>query len=165
MSKSIAEVASETRVLVGPLSRMKPGDVLEYVTIKEQTGIDVQQPANRGYMATARRIAERDYGIVVDCLPTVGFRRLDADTLRLVGDGALQKNRRVAKRAIRSMSAGAEKLEMSADARVMISSRTSLLALSIEASKTKMLESAEAAVKASGNGEMSIGKTLRLFGK
>ncbi len=85
--KSIPELSIEVQLLVKQLAAVAVGDVYTHQQMNETCGQDVWRKAQHK-VVSARRIVERDYGIIFAAVSGVGLKRLnDAEKIGVVAHG------------------------------------------------------------------------------
>ena len=77
MNKSFCEQSIDTQMIVEKIVEMQMGDTVTYDVFSELIGRNVRDPHDgRNTLERARRIAERDYFVFTDCVPTEGIKRI-----------------------------------------------------------------------------------------
>ncbi len=157
------QLASSTRMLAQRIGQLQPGDVLTY---DEMSGIVSGDIRGDDYhrLASARRAAEREHGVVTETLAKKGIRRVSADGLAGVGDAAIGKVKRVSRRAVKSMVLGMQKTMPTGAALTATLARVSMLGALEQATGPKRLAAIEAVANATGK-ELPLAETLELFKK
>ena len=91
--RPIPEMSAETRLLSELIGAMQVGDVLTYEKLSEHIGRDVRLHALSS-LGSARKIAQRDFGVVVGVIRKVGIERMgDAGILGIVDQSVLRARR------------------------------------------------------------------------
>ncbi len=72
--KTIAERSYETDAIYRQIIKLNIDEIVTYKQLSGIIGRDIRQARN--YLATARRIAQRDNGIVCSVVRNVGIKRL-----------------------------------------------------------------------------------------
>ena len=67
----------DTQMLVDVLTKATIGETVTYEKLSEAISQDVRRARGYGFMTSARRITERDHGMVFEAVPNVGLLRLD----------------------------------------------------------------------------------------
>jgi hypothetical protein len=99
-------LSPRTRALIDVLRLVPLGDVVTYATLSATLGENVQKTAAQA-LASARRIVERDEGIVFQVVRKVGLRRIHADEAPDIGTAARRKMNRASRRAVQTMTRAA----------------------------------------------------------
>ncbi|HUU97649.1 MAG TPA: hypothetical protein VM487_18085 [Phycisphaerae bacterium] len=95
--KAIPEAAEETKILYNRLKELAIDEVISYDALNQLIGRNVQNEA-RGYLQTARTwLRDRD-SILVECVRTVGMKRLDGSGIIATAEHGLRGVRRAAGR-------------------------------------------------------------------
>lgn len=159
--KSLPEMSGDARILLGRLRTLAVGDVVTYRELSDLIGRDVQGPA-RGTLDTARKAAEREYGMALGTVMKQGIKRLAASELSSIGDSAFGRIGRTARTAAKRMFRAASTLEVAPPDAAAIAARASGLAAIGLMAKPSSLQKIEQAAQ---NGkELPTATTLRLFG-
>jgi len=98
--KAIPELSIESQLLVDRLVTVDAGDVISYEKLAEAIGQPVRSGTGRNRLQTARRILQRDHGVVFEAVIGVGLKRMDAAGCVRVGSAYRQRIRRAAKRGL-----------------------------------------------------------------
>lgn len=162
---SIPEMSSNTRVLLGRISRMAVGEMLTYKELAALIGVD---PASRkwlGWMRTARAGAQREHGVVTECVIGEGIKRLGPDELPSIGTAAGRRIKRVADRAMKKIIRGVQVTPATGDAAIAVNVHLSMLGAISAFGQTKSAQRIETAVRANGNAELAVQKAFEAFAK
>ncbi len=163
MSKGTFTLSASTRLLSQRLMTLAEGETVEYAELSRIAGADVTGP-NRHQLQSARRVAERERGVVTECVHRVGVRRVASSNLSSVGDCAISRTRRISRRAVKSMLSGIEATPPKGQALTATPARVSVLGAIAQAITTKRIETFEAAV-AKEQKELPVQTTLEMFSK
>lgn len=91
------ECSMEARMLAERLTKVQIGEVIPYVWLSKLIGHDVQRK-RKDLLRTAKRLVQREYGIVFAPVTNVGLKRLDDLGILAVGGSDLQKMARATHR-------------------------------------------------------------------
>ena len=91
----------ETQTICDALIALQPGALLSYAAISEKVGTDIDGQSSA--LHSARRIVERDHGMVFASETKIGIRRLDDQQIVQNTVAARQHIGRSAKRALRRL--------------------------------------------------------------
>lgn len=93
----------ETQALVNLLSSAKAGDTITYEQMSACAGSEVS--SSTGFLASARRIAQRDHNCVFVAVKNVGLKRAtDVELATDVSDADVRRSRRHARRAFQKLN-------------------------------------------------------------
>lgn len=162
---SIPEMSSNTRVLFGRIGRMAVGEVIAYKDLASLIGVDQKSRKWWGWMRSARKMAQREHGVVTECVKGEGLKRLSAAELPSIGDSAQKRIRNCANTAMRKLISGVKATPATGDTQVAINVRLSMLGAMSAFGATKTTQRIETAVRENGNAELAVQKTLEAFGK
>ena len=98
--KAIPELSLESQLLVDRLLTIEPGLCISYSVLADVIGQPVQTGTGYGRLQTARRILQRDHGIVFEAVIGEGLKRMDDAGCVRVGASYRQRIRRAAKRGL-----------------------------------------------------------------
>lgn len=140
--KSIAQITSETIVLAGRLSRLNPGEIVTYAELANLCSLPVNSAKFKSTLQSAKRKAERDQQILIDCVRKQGLKRLEANEMPAIGTAAIEKNRRNAGRTQRRMVHAAAKTTPTGPALTQFNMCVSVLGALREMSGRKSIEAA-----------------------
>lgn len=70
-----------TSDLVRRIREMSEGETVTYAEFSEACAYDVEKGTHRSSLESAMRIAQRDFGIVLECVHGVGYQRLPNDRI------------------------------------------------------------------------------------
>jgi len=157
MTKSIPEMAVETRLLYQRLAKMQIGDTMSYAALNELIGRDVRQEG-RGNLRTATHACLND-GIVIATVRREGVKRLADVEFVGVGEKALDSTRRKARHAIRTMMT-ADLNSIPSDKRTRHAAVQSALGVVSMFSKEQTVAKIESK---SDGAELPLAKTLEMF--
>lgn len=163
MNKSMFEISKNTRLVYQLLASLAEGEEVKYAELSAIVGGDIQRGA-RHNLTSAREKAERDDGIVTECIPKVGIKRVARKDLASVGESAISRARNTARHGAMSVLRGVEKTPPTGEDLTRAMVLASVASTIAEMGGSKRIE---AAVKAAGNKakEMSFTDTLKLFEK
>lgn len=94
----------ETDLLIARLREVPLGQEIGYADLSRVIGRDVKTAA-RARLASARRIAARDHGVLFFAIPAQGLRRVTVEELPQVGVHARRRIRSSARGAMQSITA------------------------------------------------------------
>jgi hypothetical protein len=95
-------VTFETNKLVELIATMTEAQLLSYAALSQACGEDVCGRA-RSCLTSARKIAERDYGIVTVCVTKMGIRRCVNDEIPVLLETTISQADRKIKRGIQTV--------------------------------------------------------------
>lgn len=104
-NSTIPETSAETHALAARLRKLEPGQVVTYGELNSlfSNAFDVQG-RNRHNLDAARRKLLNDEGIVIECVHSVGAKRLTENEKLSIGPQVIQRTRRIAKRGLRKLA-------------------------------------------------------------
>lgn len=158
MSKTIPELAPESRVLAGRLSRLQPGEEISYKELSDLIGQDVQN-GSRNRLNAARRIVERDHHMVLAPVLGKGIKRLDSNDAPVIGESARKTISRKSRRTVKRLIAVVSDASISNDARIAINAELSMLGAIAVCANDRNLKTITDAVKIAGN-ELAPSKAI-----
>ncbi len=100
--KTIPEVSYETVALTEALAKLEPGELIHYTKLSAVCGRDVRTIA-RTNMYSAINRAVRDHNIVVECVRTEGYRRVDGGELLNAQSSGIKRIRAESRRRTRRL--------------------------------------------------------------
>ena len=150
----------DTRLLAERLAKMTKGEAVAWTEFSEIVGADVRAGRARSSLSSARIIAERDHGVVVRAVPTLGLARLK--DVEIVTRSPDEFRRAIGRKATRTASelATVEFSALSPEDQTRHNAALSMagaIKLGTSPAARRRLEKACAA------GELSAAKTLALF--
>lgn len=160
VTKSIAELSIDTRVLVSVLNRVATGALLAYETLSKAISRDVQGDS-RAVLSSARRIVQRDYGIVFACVSGVGLKRLSSADVVDQSSRHIEKSHRCAHRGIKELSS-VDTSQLTNDQAVSFSARVSHLGVIANMTTDRAIKKIENVQQASQQ-LLSLAQTLDAF--
>ncbi|RKY07278.1 MAG: hypothetical protein DRP56_05985 [Planctomycetota bacterium] len=159
--KTISELSVDTRIIYDHLSKMKKGDFVEYETLTNLISKDVQG-SGRGNMATARKMALRNDGLVFDAVTNKGLKCLtDEENVNSTGESALDRIRRTARRSAKRLVTIDDFSKLSPVGKIKHNAHLAILGAIGNASKKKTIKKIEA--KTEESGKISAEETIGLF--
>jgi hypothetical protein len=90
----------ETGLLVKRLTKLEKGEQIGYDELNHIIKGDVQSDKGRASLTSARRIAEREHGVVTDTIPTVGLKRCTDPEIVILLKTANNRTQRAQRRAV-----------------------------------------------------------------
>jgi hypothetical protein len=156
--RAVPELSVESRLLIQRLGRMEEDEVITYEELDELTSCRVR---GSNYLDTARRRVLIDKGIVIECVASVGVKRIANANLHELGDAALKRMARLGTRAIRKGQC-ADLAAMSDADRTAHLANMSAIAMLVHFSKPRAVASLVPYV--TGTMELPIGRTLEVLG-
>lgn len=159
MAQTIAEQAVDTRLLVSLLSKAEIGQTFTYAELSRHLGRKVEGSTSN--LLSARKILQRDYGMVFDTIWGQGIKRLSDSEIVALGDKLPGKVRRLAKRTIVKVSVAKDEA-LTNEQIVQRNAAVSMAGVLMHVSTKSGLAKLEAAVKVNA-AELPVGKTLELF--
>jgi hypothetical protein len=160
MTKTIPEMAMETRMLRDRLAKSNIGDVITYSELSDLIGQQVQD-RSRGHLNSAVKSLLTERQMVFGTIRTVGLKRLSDGEIVAVGDEILPRIRRMAKRATQKLLAVADFNSLTNDQKVRHNAVVSSLATVSFFSKEARVKEIEKQVGSSQ--PLPVGKVLGLF--
>lgn len=76
---TIGELSIDAKKVYDALILVPEGSVIEYSYLSNILQRDIQK--KRGILATARRMAQRELGLIFDCISNVGLKRLNSSQI------------------------------------------------------------------------------------
>lgn len=162
--RTIPEISVDTRLLYQAIQELEPDEIIEYSKLSKLIGRDVRGAA-RSNLMSARKMAERDDAIVVECVQNVGIKRLtDQEIVSSVGGHARKRIRRTAGRAVRKLHA-VEFDKLSTTEKIRQNAELSQLSAVKAFSGDNTTKRIEPLVTVSRMEQLAIAKTLEAFTK
>lgn len=162
--KSISEVRTETRLIVNRLAKLAHDETVSYDELASICGVDKNSQRFRGWLASARRITEREHqGIWLEAVHSVGIKRLTPSSQP---ESLQMKCSRVSKLAGKALhrSAKIEYDAMSDQEKVAVNTTRTILHVMKQAGTKKVQKNLLSAVQNSG-AELPMAKALEHFQK
>lgn len=160
MSKTIADLRIETRILANRLKEAKVGDVVPYAELSKLIGSDVQNKS-RHLLASAKRVAERDEKCLFSIVRKSGVKRLAPGEQPGEIDLQRVKIRKSAKRALRR-SKHVNWSELNESERSQLNATRTLLYFTAQSTADKKLEDTKVLTEKTGQ-EIAFQKMLEHF--
>lgn len=160
--KPTFELSVDTRLLYQRLAAAAMGEVVAYDDLNDLIGRDVRRRAY-GALASARRKALAEDGIVFDVVPKVGMKRLTDAEIVASTQADVRRLHKASRRAARKVAC-AHYEQLPADSRITHNAVLSLFGAVHNITHVKRLKQLEQEV-ASTNGELPLAKTLAFFSK
>lgn len=139
--KSDFQKSTETLALIERLKAASIGEIVSYATMSDVIGADIQ--THRHYLASAMKSLYDD-GIPFGTVRNEGVKRLDANEVVMIGDGAIRHIKRTARTARKRIGSLNGMNDVPNDVRVRANGASALLGV-IEHFSTG--ESRKAAIK------------------
>lgn len=160
MTKTIPEMAMETRMLRDRLAKSNIGDVITYSELSDLIGQQVQD-RSRGHLNSAVKSLLTERQMVFGTIRTVGLKRLSDGEIVAVGDEILPRIRRMAKRATQKLMAVGDFSSLTNDQKIRHNAVVSSLSTVSFFSKESRVKEIEKQV---GSAQpLPVGKVLGLF--
>lgn len=103
MPTSIPELSIDTRTIYDRLVKSEIGETINYAELTALIGRNVQHEARYVLVSAMHRVESQD-DMVFACVHGVGVKRLSDHEIVGIGDEALTRSRRAAKRGARKLS-------------------------------------------------------------
>lgn len=165
MSRTIAELSPDTRVIAAYLSKLEPDQVVSWHDLAKLIGRSWERDSTYVYrkVRSAANIVRRDHSIVIDTVFNTGVKRLQADQVHTIGERTTVAIRRKARRATRTIIEGIRGQKLSNEA--MVASNTQLAMLGVVSMVTdrKSTDKLTEAVRKHNNSELPPASALELF--
>lgn len=161
MNKSIPEMSVETRLLLQRLEKAAVGETVSYAELTNLCGRDVQGPA-RGMLYSAMR-ATLSSGVVFATVRKTGVKRLADNEIVGVGEAAIPRIRRLARRSVRKLTAVQDFDAMPNEAKIRHNTMVSMLGAVAHVTGSKTVKEVQLRVAAAQNA-LPLRKTLAAFG-
>ncbi len=98
------EINADTRRIADTLAATRVGETITLDHLTREIRRDIRR--NRHIIYGAMRVVEREVGAVFACERGIGYRRLKANELALIGQTARARIRRTARRGAKTIAAG-----------------------------------------------------------
>lgn len=162
-NRAIPELSVDTQVLLKVLvGHAKVDEVIPWEVFDEAIRRDVRETAMH-LMATARKLAEREHGMVFAAVKGEGLKLLGDEAKARLYEGHLHRERRATKRVIQRM-ATVNYDALSPEAQVEHNLGMSMLSALHQATRPAAVKKLKAAVS-SANEQLAMAKTLEMFMK
>lgn len=158
-AQTIAEMAIDTRLLVGLLSKADMGQQFSYEMLSQQLGRPIKGSCPN--LMSARRIVQRDFDMVFDTIHNQGIKRLNDAEIVALGDRLPGRIRRMARRSIKVVTKARDE-HLSNEQIVQRNATVSMAGVLVHMASRGAVERLESAVRVNA-GELPVGKTLELF--
>lgn len=162
MTTTIAQTSIDAQMLYERIVQLNVGESISYAELSALVGRNVQDEGH-GVLATARRMAEREE-IVFGTVMGQGIRRLSDPEIVDTGDHAIARVRRAAKRGANTVTAVADFDALPNEKKIKHNTLLSLLG-TVTAFMRPATAKKIATSVAQNSGKLSVGDTLRAFGK
>lgn len=163
MTQTIAQTSVDARLLYERLVTLNIGESISYAALSAVVGRNVQDEAH-GILRTARRMAEREDQIVFGTIVGEGLRRLSDPEIVDTGDHAMLRLRRTARRGANTVTAVGDFNALPNDKKIKHNTLLSLLGTVAAFVRPSVMKKLETSV-ANNAGKLSVGDTLKAFGK
>lgn len=161
--KTIPEAGYETVALTECLGKLEPGDLATYVNLSKTCGRDVRTIA-RSALMSARRRAERDYGVVVECVRNEGYKRVDGAELLNAQSSGLKRIRNEARRRTRRLGL-ADWSKLSQEEKGRLNAQLSAYGVVQHLAKSQSIKKLASQMTNTEAKPLPIGRTLEFFQK
>jgi len=158
--RGISELSVDAVVLAKALAKLSDNEVITYSSLSELIKRDVRKEA-RAQLATARRMLLRDNHVFLDCIPTVGLKRIPADeSAERIGARAIRRSHSAAQKGHRElMSLPAD---LSPEAQTVRAQYGVVLGIVANLSSCKTLEQVKMTRVADANGKLQMPNLLKI---
>jgi hypothetical protein len=157
----IGQVSTDTRALVDAGKLIAVGSVWPYEEMTAILGRDIQGDA-RSVLESARRIMEREYNIVFGVIRNVGLKHLTDDEAINTGQGTIDHNRRMSRRAAKRIASLKSPETVSQAAQTKQFTFLSLFGAIVHMTRPRQIEKLSSRVEAAHK-ELPLAKTLDAF--
>lgn len=162
MPKSIPELSLDTRLIYDRLVQAKVDETVGYGELTTLIGRDVRTSA-RHLLTSAMHRAESQDDMVFACVWGVGVKRLTDREIVGVGDQALSRSRRAARRGARKLSKVRDFSTLSDSEKITHNARLSVLSAIESIASGSAMRKVEKRVSETMQ-TLPLAKTLALFG-
>lgn len=153
------QTSVETRLLYARLRTLQIGEIVTYQELSGIISQDVQQEG-RGKLVSARKMVQRDDGIMCDPVENVGIKRLSDSEGNQSTTQIFGRVRRLSERGVKRLRV-VNPDNLSEEERTRRVASLSVLAVMKLMGKPKTLDKVEASN--AGGGEIPIARTLEFF--
>lgn len=160
MTKAIPEMSVDTRAIIKRLTSANPGDTVTYAEISALIGRNIQNGAR--YVLTSAIKHELADGRVWEAVRKEGVKLLRDNEIVSVGEQAMPRIRRVARKAVRKLTAVQDFSALPNEQKIRHNTLISALGVLAHLTKPKQLTAVEERVRQS-SAALPIGKTLEAF--
>jgi hypothetical protein len=158
--RCILSISNDALILTSILAQLKQGEVVTYDSLSKALGRNVLEC--RGLLETARRRAQRETGVVVECVRGIGLMRVDGKELIDCQSAGIVRIRHEARRRWEKISkVTLDKLDDAG--KVKAAALQSIFGAISQMSASGQVKRIEAAVEKSKPAPLSLVKTLELF--
>ena len=159
--KSIAERSYEVGLLVERLAKLVEREQITYEELSKLLGENAQSERNRGRLASARRIVEREHGIVIVPIRNVGLMRGDNAAITATGHATIKHVRSVSRTRLKALGC-VDVGKMNNEEKIQFNTVASHLGVLKEFSGTAAVKKIESAVQATAD-RLPVAKTVAAF--
>lgn len=159
--KAIPEMSLDSRAVCERLSRAIVGEVVTYKELCELTKRDIQH-RDRHILATAIGAQLRE-GVVFSSITNVGVKRLADVEIVSIGEQAIPRIRRAARRAARKLASVKSFDEMPREQKTRHNALLSVLGAVAHFTDTKRVAKVESKVASTEGATLPLAKTLEAF--
>lgn len=162
---AIPSISAETEILCKRLSKLEPGESVSYEELSKLIAQDVTDGA-RHILASARRKAQNDHGVVTVPVKGEGVRRAKGAVYRDIVADARERIRNAASRALRKslLMPDDEWQQLTPEERIATNTERTMCGTLAHFASTKVSRRLAAAPEMA-NGRMAIGTVLQLESK
>lgn len=162
--RGIPELSVDTMAIYNALREMEIDEIITYEELSDLIGRDVS-PNGDAYscQASARRKCLADDGIVIECVRSVGVKRLNDEAVARTGDHSINRIKRESNRGLKRISSVQDFNSLSSEAKISHNAAFSVLGVLAHLTKANHVKKVERAVTSS-QAVLPLGQTLRAFG-
>lgn len=161
MARTIPELSIEAKLIYEEIRKLGEGDVLRDTTIAEVTGQEFSNGAT-GAFYTARKMAQREDGIVLSRVRKTGYQRLDDAGIVGASESRVRNLRGAARRAFKELGCVKRIDLLDAETRVKAQTHASLFSAVHGITRPNRVAKLEAKVK-DAEEQLPLAKTLAAF--
>lgn len=159
--KWIREASADARLMYQRLAEMDIGDFVAYKEFNGMIGRDVQKEG-RGFLNTARSMAEREDGKIFGVVINEGVKRLSDREIVNTAASSLGHIKRMSRRSIKRMACIADLGAMPNEEKIRLNTYASILGVMATMAKGSSIKKIEARVQETQD-QLPYVKTLEAF--
>ncbi|MFH1719068.1 MAG: hypothetical protein ABIF19_17070 [Planctomycetota bacterium] len=160
--RAIPELSVDVKLLYQRIAAMEPGDTISYDDLSGIVYRDIRSPKGWALMASARRKALHDDGIVTECVTNVGVKRMDDVAIIGATPAYIKRVRRAARTSATKIGSIQDYAALSDNDRVQHDMAATALGLVLMGTAPKQLKRIEAQVRTSKS-ELPTAEAIKLL--
>lgn len=159
-SACIQEMHSDTRLLIAQLQKVTEGEIVTYEALSQMIGRDVRKSAY-GCLGTAKKVLQRDYGIIFGVVVNEGLKRLPPALVVADSERAVKHIRKTARAGVQKL-ATVDLSRLTPEEKTNFNVRASHLGVFVAMTESNAVKKLESEV-AKAQQSLPLAKTLEAF--